>query len=472
MSAVQDVDGERRYRALFGLSAGYLPADFDALLQWQLALKEAVERENGTTADGRRDPSVIALGRLIAATRVLRMYVDRDDRTEVPHEKRGTVGDIAELLDHLDHVARLAPEWEADPDKRDVLPDVGAVRPDDDHRRRRGGLPPCARSTTRIRAILRAWCRYLDSSDSRIVLNDGGRTAGCRPAAYAYNKLARVRRSPIRKAPHWGWPSFNAFFHREIRPDARPIAAPDDPRSSSRPMTARSTASRRTSSRTDASGSRASPIRCATCWPAAPTSSGSSAATCFQTFLSGADYHRWHAPIDGTVREAVVVDGSCSGTLNAATSKGVLSQGTTRPVNTRGLIFIESDDPAIGVVCCMPIGITEISSITLTARAGDRVKKGHQLGYFGFGGSTIAVIFEKSAIDHFSCSRRRLTRPPAASPPQRPGRRRCRCSSTRRSRGRASHSERRRVAPEARNRRVPGSGVRLWDDCDSSLRSE
>ena len=35
---------------------------------------------------------------------------------------------------------------------------------------------------------------------------------------------------PDRSAPHWGWPSFNAFFHREIRPEARPIAAPDDPK--------------------------------------------------------------------------------------------------------------------------------------------------------------------------------------------------------------------------------------------------
>jgi phosphatidylserine decarboxylase len=120
----------------------------------------------------------------------------------------------------------------------------------------------------------------------------------------------------------------------------------------------------------------------------------------FQSYLSGAEYHRWHAPVDGVVRDAVVVDGLMFSNL-VKDITGVASQAYYTAVNTRGLTFIEADDASIGVVCVMPVGITEISSMTLTAGAGDRVKKGDQLGYFSFGGSTVAALFEGRAIDRF-----------------------------------------------------------------------
>ena len=82
--------------------------------------------------------------------------------------------------------------------------------------------------------------------------------------------------------------------------------------------------------------------------------------------------------------------------------KGILSQGYQTAVNTRGLIFIESDDPVIGLVCCIPIGITEISSITIGVKRGDRVKKGDELGYFSYGGSSMALLFQASAVKQFT----------------------------------------------------------------------
>lgn len=123
----------------------------------------------------------------------------------------------------------------------------------------------------------------------------------------------------------------------------------------------------------------------------------------FQTFLSGADYHRWHAPIGGTVRDAAVVDGLMFSNAESADPdpKGILSQGYQSAVNTRGLIFIESDDPVIGMVCCIPIGITEISSISIGVKRGDRVVKGQELGYFSYGGSSMALVFQPGAIRQF-----------------------------------------------------------------------
>ena len=65
----------------------------------------------------------------------------------------------------------------------------------------------------------------------------------------------------------------------------------------------------------------------------------------------------------------------------ADTTAGTYSQGYEASVNTRGLVFIESSDPAIGMVCVIPIGITEISSVSFSVKQGDKVEKGNELGF-------------------------------------------------------------------------------------------
>jgi phosphatidylserine decarboxylase len=87
---------------------------------------------------------------------------------------------------------------------------------------------------------------------------------------------------------------------------------------------------------------------------------------------------------------------------------GVLSQGYEVAVNTRGLVFIDSKSTRIGMVCVIPIGITEVSSITLTKnndkplKKGDEVTKGDQIGYFSFGGSTLCMVFQPDVIDYYT----------------------------------------------------------------------
>lgn len=41
------------------------------------------------------------------------------------------------------------------------------------------------------------------------------------------------------------------------------------------------------------------------------------------------------------------------------------------------------------------MGMAEVSSCDITVKAGDRVKKGDQLGMFHFGGSTHCLVFRK-----------------------------------------------------------------------------
>jgi len=138
--------------------------------------------------------------------------------------------------------------------------------------------------------------------------------------------------------------------------------------------------------------------------------------------LSGADYHRWHSPIAGIVRRAEIVEGL---TFSDAESAGfddtaaTYSQGYETAVNTRGLVFVESPDRTIGMVCVMPIGITEISSVTITVKEGDEVGKGDELGYFSYGGSSLALVFQPGAIDQFTVPGRPAGNDPDSGPPVR-----------------------------------------------------
>src|SRR6185295_2955887 len=136
----------------------------------------------------------------------------------------------------------------------------------------------------------------------------------------------------------------------------------------------------------------------------------------FQSFLSGANYHRWHAPIDGVVRLAERVDGLMFSELNGwDTSAGTHSQGYETAVNTRGLVFIESPLPSIGMVCVVPVGITEISSVTITVKPNAKVKKGDELGFFSYGGSTLALVFQPGAIEKFTVKAPRVLNGPGGS---------------------------------------------------------
>jgi phosphatidylserine decarboxylase len=79
-------------------------------------------------------------------------------------------------------------------------------------------------------------------------------------------------------------------------------------------------------------------------------------------------------------------------------------QGYLAHVATRAIILIEAVDPAIGLVCLMPVGMVEVSSCIIhpEVRPGQRVKKGEEVGYFQYGGSTYCLILRSDAIAGFA----------------------------------------------------------------------
>ncbi|WP_246155949.1 phosphatidylserine decarboxylase [Thiohalocapsa marina] len=59
----------------------------------------------------------------------------------------------------------------------------------------------------------------------------------------------------------------------------------------------------------------------------------------------------------------------------------------------RGIVYIQADNPAIGLMAVVFAGMAEVSSNEITVYEGQHVDKGDQLGTFHFGGSTHLLIF-------------------------------------------------------------------------------
>jgi phosphatidylserine decarboxylase len=68
---------------------------------------------------------------------------------------------------------------------------------------------------------------------------------------------------------------------------------------------------------------------------------------------------------------------------------------------TRALVFIEADNPAIGLMCFVAVGMAEVSTCDITVAVGQHVAKGEELGMFHFGGSTCCLLFRPETLLDF-----------------------------------------------------------------------
>lgn len=399
-----------RYRKLFGTVAGYLPKDHRAAAEHARELRAAALKKRKGKADALVAPSVVAFAELIHRDAIVRMYVTQMIEQQAP--KYATVHTIDEMLATLDHIVTTAPLYNPIPKKQNFFPMSSLFA----FMMMTTAGYAAFRQPAINDAILRMlgeWCRFLDSPESTYVLNTGRDGWLSKPAYKQYQLQEFV--IPDQDAPHWGWTSYNAYFHRQIKAEARPIADPGNPKVivSANDGTVYDIARRvKLLDRFWAKGQPYSLLnilageRLRKDQPAyverfvEPFVGGD----VFQSFLSGANYHRWHAPIDGTVRRAEVLTELTFTEAESAgwdPNAGVLSLGYETATNVRGLVFIESPDPAIGLVCVIPIGITEISSVTITVKAGQKVKKGDELGYFSYGGSTLAIVFRPGVVRRY-----------------------------------------------------------------------
>jgi phosphatidylserine decarboxylase len=394
---------DRKYESHFGYLAGYLPKNRDAIDEWQKDLKREVKESRAKGRKKKRNKAVEELAELIELNGVVRMYVEQMIEQQPVDNK--TVTDVEDLLDMLNHIINTAPLYNPDPNKINNFPMSALFT----YMMMTQAGEAVFRNTefnAAIRKVLQEWCTFLDSPKSASVLNE--REDGwLSQSAYWYNKLYEFEFN--KKLPHWGWKSYNDYFHREIKlKECRPIAEPDNPKIIVSANDGKVYNIATNVQRTDqfwVKGQNYSLVNMLNNEYVERFISGS----VFQSFLSGADYHRWRSPIDGTVRLTQIVDGLMFSDAESAgfdPTAATYSQGYEASVNTRGLVFIESDDPIIGMVCVIPIGITEISSVTITAKSGHKVKKGDELGYFSYGGSSMCLVFQPGAIDQFTVPNR------------------------------------------------------------------
>ena len=108
--------------------------------------------------------------------------------------------------------------------------------------------------------------------------------------------------------------------------------------------------------------------------------------------LCPVDYHRFHFPVGGTPSAARLINGYLYSVSPIALRRNLhhLVQ------NKRMLTLIES--PVFGTVAMFEIGATNVGTIRQTYASGRPVEKGAEKGLFAFGGSCVIVVFQPGRI--------------------------------------------------------------------------
>lgn len=293
----------------------------------------------------------------------------------------------------------------------------------------------------RLKAILNAWGEFLVSPASASVLNEDPDTGwlGAHAQVALAEAMPEYARYELRtghhlsyarakeiftssfecdpSAPHWGFGSWDAFFTRKFRPGVRPVAHRDDEIANaceSAPFALKFGVKH-----ADRFWIKGQPYSVGHMMNGDERAAQFTGGTVYQAFLSAKAYHCWNSPVSGTVVDVQVIDGTyyseppAAGFANPAAPRSPdnmslqgraplqtpddagpnQSQGYISEMATRGLMFIEADDPKIGLMAFLAIGMAEVSSCGFTVKAGDRVERGQAIGAFHFGGSTHCLIF-------------------------------------------------------------------------------
>lgn len=247
-----------------------------------------------------------------------------------------------------------------------------------------------------LKNVLDEWGRYLTSVDSTYVLNTDPRTGWLGKDAMKAmpHFVQQFQCDPSQ--PHYGFTSWDDFFTRQFRDGQRPIAAPDDDNvivnaCESAPYKIAHKVKER-----DRFWIKAQHYSLSHMLDNDSFTPELTGGTVYQAFLNAKSYHRWHSPVSGLIVKARVVDGTyysetmIEGFDPAGPND---SQGYITEVATRALIFIQAENPAIGLMCFMAVGMAEVSTCEITVYEGQHVTKGQQLGMFHFGGSTHCLVF-------------------------------------------------------------------------------
>lgn len=187
--------------------------------------------------------------------------------------------------------------------------------------------------------------------------------------------------------------NFNEFFYRELKPDARPCSAPENPRIIVSPADSRSVVFNTLDEATKiwVKGREFSVARLlGSAYPQDAKRYTNGSLGIFR--LAPQDYHRFHIPVDGIMDKPKLIDGEYY-TVNPMAIRSALDVYSE---NVR--VIVPIDSVAHGRVTVICVGAMMVGSTVITRKAGERVGRAEELGYFKFGGSTILLLFEPGAM--------------------------------------------------------------------------
>jgi len=181
--------------------------------------------------------------------------------------------------------------------------------------------------------------------------------------------------------------SFNEFFFRKLKPEARPIAAegvvfPADGRHLGFQNVAEISGVFVKGQHFDI------PALLGDAALAARYREG----TLVLSRLCPVDYHRFHFPCAGTPGAPRLINGPLYSVSPVALRRRLAYLWENKRVVT------ELTTPDLGTVLLIEIGATNVGSIVQTFTSGQPVAKGAEKGYFKFGGSSTITLFEPGKV--------------------------------------------------------------------------
>lgn len=206
------------------------------------------------------------------------------------------------------------------------------------------------------------------------------------------------------------WKTFNQFFARHLKsPEVRPIAEPDNDAivvsfADSEPQGVWAIDSSSNLVSENGVAVKSATLRSVS----ALIGEGSAYQNAFangtftHSFLNVNDYHRYHFPVGGVIKEVRTIQGSqpIGGRLwwDAENNRYAYDPGAKtgwQVMESRGCVIVETEE--YGLVALLPIGMVVVSSVNFedNVKPGASVKKGDPLGYFTFGGSDFVVLFQQ-----------------------------------------------------------------------------
>ncbi|GLB42661.1 putative phosphatidylserine decarboxylase [Lyophyllum shimeji] len=258
-----------------------------------------------------------------------------------------------------------------------------------------------------LRKMLAEWSKFLASPASCYVLTSGPGGWFSEPAMKAMGNFDADFIFDATK-PYHGFTSWDDFFTRRLKPGRRPVPGKHDPSIVISACEASVYNHVSNVQEHDLFCIKETSYSLSDMLANHPYTPQFINGTVYQAYLAHTQYHRWHTPVNGTVLETQLVPGTyysqspIRGIDPSAPSALRNCQGYLTAVATRAMIYIQADNPSIGLMCFMAVGMAEVSSCEIAVQKGAKVVQGDELGTFHYGGSTYCLIFRPETKIQFA----------------------------------------------------------------------